>query len=279
MRRDPACAGSFYEASPEELRAHVRVLLEPEAERLPARAIVCPHAGLVYSGGVAGSVYSRVRLPATAILIGPNHTGQGPPVSVYAEGEWAIPGGVLTVAADLARALLTRFPLAKPDRLAHRDEHCLEVQLPFLSLLQPDIQILPIVLGVRDLDTCRALGHALAAVIEEVPTPPLLIASSDMTHCGPGFGQWPPPGLTAEEFAHQQDRLALDALQTLDGEQLHRTVQRHEITMCGYVPTTAVLFAARLLGATKATVIRYATSADVSQDVDRVVGYAGVMIT
>lgn len=279
MRRDPACAGSFYDASPEELRAHVQVLLEPEAERLPARAIVCPHAGLMYSGSVAGSVYSRVGLPATAILIGPNHTGQGPPVSVYAEGEWAIPGGVLTVAADLARALLARFPLAQADRLAHQSEHCLEVQLPFLSLLQPDIQILPIVLGFRDLETCRALGRALAAVIEGVPTPPLLIASSDMTHCGPGFGQWPPPGLTAEAFAHQQDRLALDALQTLDGEQLHRTVEQHEITMCGYVPTTAVLFAARLLGATKATVIRYATSADVSRDVDRVVGYAGVVIT
>lgn len=279
MPRDPACAGSFYDASPERLRAHVRILLEPETERLPARAIVCPHAGLAYSGEVAGSVYSRVGLPATAILIGPNHTGQGPPVSVYADGEWAIPGGVLTVAADLARVLLARFPLATADHLAHRNEHCLEVQLPFLSLLKPDIQILPIVLGFRDLETCRALGHVLAALIEEAATPPLLIASSDMTHCGPGFGQWPPPGLTAEAFAHQQDRLALDALETLDGEQLHRTVERHEITMCGYVPTTAVLFAARLLGATKAVVTRYATSADMSQDVNRVVGYAGVVIT
>jgi len=278
MRRDPACAGRFYEATPERLHAQVRSLLEPNADRAPMRAVVCPHAGLMYSGSVAGAVYSRVMLPSTAILVGPNHTGLGPPLSVYAEGEWALPGGALTVAADLARALRKHCPQAVPDHLAHLREHCLEVQLPFLQMLRPDIQILPVILGFRDLEICRVLGRALAAVIEEAPTPPLLIASSDLTHCGPGFGQDAPPGLTAETFAHRQDRLALDALQTLDGEHLHRTVEHHQITMCGYVPTTAVLCAARLLGATQANLVRYATSADVSGDVNRVVGYAGVLI-
>jgi len=123
------------------------------------------------------------------------------------------------------------------------------------------------------------LGVALAAVIEEAPTPPLLIASTDLTHCGPGFGQSPPPGLTAETFAHRQDRLALDALQTLDGECLHRTVEDQHVTMCGYIPSTAVLFATRALGGSQAKVVRYATSADVSGDVNRVVGYAGVVLS
>lgn len=278
-QRLPACAGQFYEAMPEQLHAQVRALLEPGATRMSARSIVCPHAGLMYSGAVAGAVYSRVTLPSTAILVGPNHTGYGPPLSVYSEGTWLLPGGALTVAADLGRALLARCPMAESDHLAHLHEHCLEVQLPFLHLLRPDIQILPVVVGFRDLEACRALGLALAAVIEEAPTPPLLIASTDLTHCGPGFGQSPPPGLTAEAFAHQQDRLALDALQTLDGDRLHRTVEDHHVTMCGYVPSTAILFATRALGGNQANIIRYATSADVSGDVNRVVGYAGVVMS
>jgi AmmeMemoRadiSam system protein B len=278
-QRPPACAGRFYEAAPDRLHEQVRALLEPNAPRAPARSIVCPHAGLMYSGAVAGAVYSRVTLPSTAILVGPNHTGYGPPLSVYSEGAWQLPGGAVTVAADLGRAFLAHCPMAESDHLAHSQEHCLEVQLPFLHLLRPDIQILPIVVGFRDLETCRALGLALAAVIDEAPTPPLLIASTDLTHCGPGFGQSPPPGLTAETFAHEQDKLALDALQTLDGERLHRTVEDRHVTMCGYVPSTAVLFATRALGGTQADLIRYATSADVSGDVDRVVGYAGVVMS
>ena len=277
-QRQPACAGRFYEAAPERLRAQVLALLEPDAPRMAAQAVVCPHAGLMYSGAVAGAVYSRVTLPSTAILVGPNHTGYGPPLSIYSEGEWLLPGGALTVAADLAEALMAHCPQAVADHLAHLYEHCLEVQLPFLHMLRPDLQILPIVVGFHDLETCRALGHALATVIEEAASRPLLIASTDLTHCGPGFGQAPPQGLTAEAFAHKQDRLALDALQSLDGARFHQTIEGQQITMCGYVPSTAVLFATRALGGSRANVIRYATSADVSGDVNRVVGYAGVVI-
>jgi hypothetical protein len=278
-QRQPAVAGRFYEGAAERLQAQVQALLEPDAPRVEARAIVCPHAGLMYSGAVAGAVYSRVTLPSTAILVGPNHTGYGPPLSVYSEGEWLLPGGSLTIAADLGRLLLARCPQARSDHLAHQYEHCLEVQIPFLRALRPDIQILPIIVGFRDLEACRALGLALATVIEAAPSPPLLIASTDLTHCGPGFGQSPPPGMTAEAFAHRQDRLALDAVQTLDGERLHRTVEDHQITMCGYAPSTAVLFAAKALGVNQARVVRYATSADVSRDVDRVVGYGGLILT
>jgi hypothetical protein len=232
----------------------------------------------MFSGAVAGAVYSRVTIPSTVILIGPNHTGEGPPLSVYGEGQWLVPGGALPVATDLAHALRAHCPLAEFDHLAHLNEHCLEVQLPFLHALRPGIQILPIVVGFRNLESCQALGIALAAVIEAAPSPPLLIASTDLTHCGPGFGQSPPPGLTADAFARGQDQLALEALKSLDGERLHRTVESREITMCGYVPTTAMLFAVRAMSGSRATVVRYATSADVSGDVDRVVGYAGVVL-
>jgi MEMO1 family protein len=277
-QRPPACAGRFYEGTPERLREQVHALLEPDTARMAAPAIICPHAGLMYSGAVAGAVYSRVTLPSTAILVGPNHTGFGPPLSVYSEGEWLLPGGSLRVASDLARSFLACCPQAEPDHLAHLSEHCLEVQLPFLHALRPDLQILPIVLGFRDLETCRAVGAALAAVIQDTPAPPLLIASTDLTHCGPGFGQFPPPGLTAEAFAHQQDQLAIESIYAIDGERLHQTVETHQVTMCGYVPTTAVLFAGRALGARQAHLVRYATSADVSGDVHRVVGYAGLIL-
>src|SRR5256712_5842708 len=214
-QRPPACAGRFYEGTPDRLREQVHALLDPAGPGVAAPAIICPHAGLMYSGAVAGAVYSRVTLPSTAILVGPNHTGLGPPLSVYNEGEWLLPGGSLTVAADLARSFLARCPQAQPDHIAHLSEHCLEGQLPFLHALRPDIQIRPIVLGFRNLQTCRAEGSALAAVIQEGSKPPTLIASTDLTHCGPGFGQSPPPGLTSEAFAHQQDRLAIEAIYAL----------------------------------------------------------------
>jgi AmmeMemoRadiSam system protein B len=278
MTRQPACAGSFYEASAPDLQRQVQSLLEPAAIALSAIAMVCPHAGLMYSGQVAGAVYSRVRIPRTAILVGPNHTGQGPPLSVYAEGNWAIPGGLVPVAEDLAQAFLSLCTNAASDHLAHRYEHCLEVQLPFLLARRSDIHILPIVVAVRDLQSCLALGRALASVTKAWEERPLLIASTDMTHCGPGFGQSPLAGLTADAFARSQDLLALNALRALNEHEFHHTIEAHDITMCGYAPTTAVLHAARILGTEKATVIRYATSADISGDLNRVVGYAGVVM-
>src|SRR5437879_13389296 len=107
----------------------------------------------MYSGAVAGAVYSRVTFPATAILVGPNHTGFGPPLSVYSEGEWLLPGRSLTVAADLAGSCLTRGPQARPDHVAHLDEHCLEVPLPFLHALRPDIHHRLICVRFRTLAT------------------------------------------------------------------------------------------------------------------------------
>ena len=278
MTRPPACAGTFYEASALGLHQQVHSLLEPDAIALPAIAIVCPHAGLMFSGSVAGAVYSRVRIPRTAILVGPNHTGQGPPLSVYTKGKWAIPGGFVSIAEDLAQTFLSLCADAAPDHLAHQYEHCLEVQLPFLFARRPDIQILPIVLGIRDLTSCLALGAALASLAKTQDEPPILIASTDLTHCGPGFGQPPSPGLTADAFARCQDRLALAALCALKERDFHDTIETHDITMCGYAPTTAVMHAARILGAQNAVVIRYATSAEISGNVNQVVGYGGVKI-
>jgi AmmeMemoRadiSam system protein B len=185
----------------------------------------------------------------------------------------------MSIATELASALLSRCPEAIPDERAHRQEHCLEVQLPFLHALRPDLRILPIVVGTQNLGSLIRLGQALAAVVSTAGGEyPVLIASTDMTHCGPGFGQWPPSGMTADAFARAQDQLALEALHSMDERMFHKTIEQHEVTMCGYAPTTAVINAARTLGAQTATLVRYGTSADTTGDVNRVVGYAGLVI-
>src|SRR5436309_13177995 len=125
MVRPPAVAGQFYSASPERLDAEVAGYTQSEAVPHAAVGVVTPHAGLMYSGHVAGAVYSRVSLPQTVILIGPNHTGFGPPVSVFPEGTWLIPGGQLAIDRTVTAEVLARYPQAEADTSAHQFEHCL----------------------------------------------------------------------------------------------------------------------------------------------------------
>lgn len=273
MLRPPAVAGPFYSASAATLEAEVAGCLDNSAQPEPVIAAISPHAGLMYSGPVAGSVYSRVAVPATVILIGPNHTGIGPPVSVYPEGAWRMPGGEVSVDRDLAGKILARCPYAEADTSAHRQEHCLEVQLPFLQHRRRHVQIVPIVLGIRDPTLCRAIGECLAAIIAQSAGPaatagaqPLLVASTDMNH------------YESDAITREKDRHAIEAITRLDPDGLDAAVTTHCISMCGIAPTLAVLHAARTLGATGATLVRYATSGDRNGDRTRVVGYAGFTI-
>jgi hypothetical protein len=270
MRRPPAVAGLFYSASAAALDDEVAGCLDESVTPRPAIAAVSPHAGLMYSGPVAGSVYSRIVLPDTAILVGPNHTGIGPAVSVYPEGAWQMPGGAVSIDRDLARDILARCPLAEADTSAHQREHCLEVQLPFLQSRRRTIRIVPIVLGIRDPNLCRAVGESLAAVLaRHADAPggrPLLIASTDMNH------------YESDAVTREKDRHAIAAIERLDPAALDAAVTGHCISMCGVAPALAVLHAARSMGATGATLVRYATSGDRSGDRERVVGYAGFTI-
>lgn len=272
-RRLPAVAGQFYSASAATLWADVAGYVAPQAVRQVATVAISPHAGLIYSGHVAGAVYSRLLLPDTVILIGPNHTGVGPLISVYPEGSWLIPGGELPVDHSLAHHILGHVPEAVADESAHRYEHCLEVQLPFLIQARPDIHIVPIVLGTTDPHLCRTLGQRLAVIIRERMTQedsapaPLVIATTDMTHYEP------------DHLAREKDALAIQKIQMVDPESLHATVRKHGISMCGLGPTMTALHTARGLDAGTASLVRYATSGEVSGDLDRVVGYAGFVIS
>ena len=265
--RQPAVAGLFYPSHPEELERDVRKFLGAAVEPGPAVGAVVPHAGYVYSGPVAGAVYARVTLPRRAIVLCPNHTGLGAPAALDPSDAWRTPLGDVPLARGLADRLLALAPTLEEDTEAHRSEHSLEVQLPFLQVRRPDVEIVPVSLGKASLPLCREVGEALATLVREEEDPPVVIASSDMNH------------YESREVGRAKDDLTLARVEAIDAEGLFTTVIQRSITMCGVLPTTALLFAARALGASRAEVAARRDSGDETGDDSSVVGYAGVVIS
>ncbi len=266
MIRQPAVAGQFYEASPSKLTSQVDDYIEADVKKEHAIGLVSPHAGLMYSGRVAGAVYSRIKIPRTFILIGPNHTGFGSPVSIMSSGVWQMPTGKLKINEDLAGKLTTHSAVITDDSLAHQMEHSLEVQLPFILRFSSDVTIVPITMMPVSLDICRAVGEALASVVNDSDYTVTIIASSDMSH------------YVSDSAARKKDKKAIDRITALDPVGLYKTVKEEDISMCGVIPVTTMLFAANKLGASQATLVKYMTSGEVSGDYDYVVGYAGLIV-
>jgi hypothetical protein len=271
MIRQPAVAGTFYPREPRELLARVQQFLDEErAENSTdsaAHVLAClvPHAGYVFSGAVAGAVYARIKIPKRVVILGPRHRPGGANFAINSEGAWETPLGRAEINSELARALMAACPLLVEDDVAHRREHSLEVQLPFLQALSKDFKVVPITIGTLNFDELAELGHALAKVISNSTEPVLIVASSDLNH------------YESEKITHLKDHLAIDQMLALNPRGLHDTVRREGITMCGCGPAVSTLIAALDLGATRAELVRYATSADVLGDRDEVVGYAGML--
>lgn len=263
--RPPAVAGTFYPLRPSELRAELDRCLTG-APKKKAIAAVVPHAGYTYSGGVAGAVYSSLALPERFIILSPNHTGDGVPYSLMPEGEWLTPLGAARIDADLASRFQAHCPLLQADASAHRSEHSLEVQLPFLQRLKDVFAFVPLTLAYVPFERCVEVGKALARTIRESREPVLILASSDMNH------------YENREVTEAKDAAAIRRIEALDPQGLYETVKREKISMCGIIPTTVALVAALELGARKAELIRHATSGDVTGDHTSVVGYAGMTI-
>ena len=271
--RQPAVAGRFYPANGQHLRAAVETFttaaasVSAESEtKLLALGCVVPHAGYIYSGHVAGAVYGRLKLPKRFVILCPNHTGMGEPLAIMSEGAWQTPLGDVPIDEKLAERLKTKLPLLSEDQAAHRYEHALEVQLPFLQVLAPGFQFVPITVGTSNFDVLSALGTVIGSAAAEAGEPVLVIAYSDMNH------------YENDSITRVKDRRAIDQLLALDPRGLYDIVHQADISMCGYGPAVVMLTAARKLGATQAELIRYATSGDVSGDRDMVVGYAGVAV-
>ena len=264
--REPSVAGAFYPMVAADLERQLNTLVATQAERHQLLACISPHAGYVYSGGVAGKLFGHLELPRRVVVLGPNHTGAGRAVAVAPHRQWTTPLGPQKVDRELAEHLVQHFPTAEFDDRAHWREHSIEVQLPFLMKRRSDIEVLPVCLQHLSAEQCLRLGAALAEVVAGAGEPVGIVASSDMTHYQP------------DEIARKLDQLAIDAALAREPRRLYDTVHREGITMCGVIPATVALEAANRLGATGAHLIAYTTSAETSGDYSAVVGYAGICV-
>ena len=266
MTRKPAVAGTFYSGGADALNMQVASLIPTNPKRRQVKALMSPHAGLMYSGAVAGSVYAAIEPPSTFVLLGPNHTGLGSPVAIMSEGQWAIPTANIRIDTGLASDIAARTEIVSQDSEAHAREHSLEVQLPFIASVAPNAKIVPMAIMHAALDELIALGEAIAEAVMAADYPVVIAASSDMSHFIP------------HESAMELDRLAIDRVLELDPEGLLSVVRHEGITMCGVLPAVVMLAAAKKLGAKETELTGYATSGEISGDMQSVVGYAGIII-
>ncbi len=268
MQRQPAVAGQFYPGTETSLRTALSQVMpdSPSPTAGSVLGVISPHAGYVYSGGVAGRLFSRITIPDTVLIIGPNHHGVGAAAALYPEGEWLTPLGATPINGRLNTLLLKHSPYLTTDTAAHQREHSLEVQLPFLQYLRPDVTISALCLGHGPYGALCEIGRGIAAAIAEYGSEVLIVASSDMSH------------YEAAPVARQKDQLALDRAVALDGKGLMEVCQSNRITMCGVMPATVMIEAALIGGAKQTELVAYATSGDVTGDNQRVVGYAAMTV-
>lgn len=266
MIREPAVAGSFYPARPQELTSLLDSLLTDCETKKTVHGVIVPHAGYIYSGKIAGEVLSQVKIPSRVMLVGPNHHGMGANISVSNADFWHNPLGNVPVCKELSEALIEQCRGCEYDDQAHLYEHSLEVMLPFLQRLKTDIAIVPIALRYLSYVECIALAKCFAQVISAMGEEVLLVASSDMNHF-----------LSAEENK-KLDQLAIEAMTAYDPQALYEVVVDKQISMCGFLAAVVVMETARLLGGSTCKLINYAHSGLVNGDNHRVVGYAGLTL-
>jgi MEMO1 family protein len=269
MLRLPAVAGRFYPSDPAEVTALIRkyTIIDPGQPPMPVRACLVPHAGYVYSGHVAGAVFARIALPRKIIVLGVRHYPRGEPAAILSSGAWRTPLGDAQIDEELAEALKKACPLLREDSVAHSAEHSLEVQLPFLQARAPEFSFVPVALGTVRFEQLVEVGGGIARVLEASKESVLLLTTSDLNH------------YEDDATTRVKDRKAIDQLLALNSRGLYDTCRNEEISMCGLGPATAMLTALNELGARKAELVKYATSADVSGDRSAVVGYAGMVFS
>jgi hypothetical protein len=244
--------------------------------------MVVPHAGYAYSGGVAAHAYGAIATegyPEAFLIFGPNHHEGFRGGVATSRQDWQTPLGAVALDAVLQKSLTKG--IIEADDAVQREEHSIEVQLPFLQALAPAatrVAFVPVCMGIQDLEVSERVGRTAAEAIAADGRDIVILASTDFTHVGFNYGQMPPNGMSCGEFARRQDRIAIDRMLALDPGGLAVAVQQHDITMCGPGPAMAALTAATRLGARKAKLLKYANSADVTGDRGIAVGYAAIEI-
>ena len=267
MIRNPAVAGQFYPASPDQLKSMIEQLVDEKAAKEDVIGLVSPHAGYIYSGAVAGATISKIKLKDTFIIMGPNHTGTGKPFSIMTNGTWKTPLGEVEIDSELGKQILATSRHLEEDHTAHQYEHSIEVQLPFLQYFKKDIRFVPILFAHSTAAVYKEIGREIAQAARDLNQEVVIIASSDMTH------------YESQESAQRKDNQAIEAILDLNEDELLKRVAELDISMCGYAPTVSLISAARELGATGAELVRYQTSGDTTGDYSSVVGYAGIIIS
>lgn len=278
--RLPAHAGTFYAGSSYKLKEQIDYCfkheLGPGRTPIVSRekcnnliSLICPHAGYVYSGPIAAYAYDKLAEDGklnSVIIIGPNHTGYGSGVSLTTSGMWRTPLGDIEIDSELAYQIYEQSEFVDIDDLGHRFEHSIEVQLPFLQYLYDiNFKLVPITMMMQDIEVSRDLGSAVAKAIMGKNV--VMIASTDLTHYQHSTSAW------------RNDKRIIDAILSLDENSVYKNVEEYNISMCGYGPVSAVIIASKILGASKAELLKYATSGDVTGDQSQVVGYASFTIT
>jgi AmmeMemoRadiSam system protein B len=289
--RNAVVAGQFYPGTERHLRQQIEEcflsargpgVLPTMTEKTPRiMGLVVPHAGYVYSGAIASHSYNALAthgFAETFIILGPNHTGMGSGVSVMTEGSWKTPLGTVAVNTSLGKMLQTG--IIDSDERAHAYEHSIEVQLPFLqySAKSRSFDFVPICMMMQDSQTALEVGEILASAVRKMKKTVTIIASSDFTHAGFNYQSMPPEGMRVDKYAERQDRFAIEQILAMDPAGLVRTVEDHEITMCGYGPVAAMLSAAKKLGAAKAELLKYGTSYEVHPN-SSCVGYGAIAVS
>ncbi|MFH0838899.1 MAG: AmmeMemoRadiSam system protein B [Candidatus Omnitrophota bacterium] len=265
--RKPKVSGQFYPSNKDALKKQLSQLCPDEKNPILAKGIVMPHAGYMFSGPVAGSVISKIAPKSLYIIIGPNHTGYGAPFSLMQDGIWQTPLGDVQVDETFTKKLLEISKHIKADYEAHIDEHSIEVEIPFLQHKKNSFRIVPLIVAGAHLSTYKEIGKDIATCIQELSVDTTIIASSDFTH------------YEDHNSALKKDRIAIEAILALDEKRFLEAVKEYDISACGYGPIAVMITVVKLLGATKAQLVRYQTSGDLSGDYESVVGYAGILIT
>jgi len=288
--RKPSVAGQFYDGNEANLKQTIEecFLDNRGPQSLPKiapgnkkiKGLVVPHAGYIYSGAIAAHSYHYLvnnGFADTFIILGPNHTGMGSGVSVMTEGSWLTPLGTIPINEKISKHLWK--DTIDKDEKAHMYEHSIEVQLPFLQFSAKDkkFDFVPICMAMQDFDTSNEVGKIIADAIQNTDENIVIIASSDFSHAGFNYMSMPPAGMRVDEYAEKQDKLAIDQILNMDPEELIKTVRNNNISMCGYGPVTAMLVAAKILGASKAELLKYGTSYEVHPS-SSCVGYGALVI-
>ena len=275
--RTPAVAGMFYPKETQELKSTIRDCflhpfgpgkIPPEETNEDVLGVICPHAGYIYSGPIATNSFYHIssQKPELIIIIGPNHWGIGCNVAAMKEGQWQTPLGNVEVDTESAQNIHEISTMIELDFFSHTKDHSLEVQVPMLQeIYSHKFKILPIILIDQECKVAKEVGEAIAKIAKTKKT--IIIGSSDFTH------------YEENSFAHRQDKLLIEPILDLDVDRFYRVLEEKRVSACGYGAIASTMVACKELGASKGTLLRYATSGDVAGDKSSVVGYASIVFS